>query len=191
MTILLSEDDQKQLLELAREALNCKTRGENIPQPDLADYSPAVREKRACFVTLKKGSKLRGCVGCLEARQPLVYEVRDRAVAAGYQDFRFPPVQAEELPQITIEISYLSPPEPLVYQNPEELVEKLNPGVDGVVLARGNRKATFLPQVWEQLPAPEQFLSRLCLKMGEQPQAWQEKHFIVKTYQVEKFREPD
>lgn len=95
--------------------------------------------------------------------------MREHAVAAALEDFRFPPVRPEELSEIRIEVSYLTPLEPVEFDSPEELLSRLRPGVDGVVLRQGWRRATFLPQVWEQIPDPQEFLDHLCLKMGRPP----------------------
>jgi AmmeMemoRadiSam system protein A len=110
-------------------------------------------------------------------------------MAAALQDYRFPPVQPDELSQIEIEVSVLTPRRKLDYETPLDLIRKLRPNVDGVVLQDGIRKATFLPQVWEQLPQPEEFLAHLCQKMGASPTLWQKKHLTVYTYQVQEFHE--
>jgi len=115
--------------------------------------------------------------------------VREHAIAAALQDYRFPPVQPEELGSIEIEVSRLTRPQPLPYDGPADLIAKLRPGVDGVILQDGFRRATFLPQVWEKIPAPEQFLSELCLKMGAPADLWRRKPLEVSTYQVEEFHE--
>jgi AmmeMemoRadiSam system protein A len=189
MTTALSHQDKKDLLELARGSILAVIRGQDPPEIDLSDLSPALREQGACFVTLKLTGRLRGCVGSLEAEQPLALEVQEKAVCAAFKDFRFSPLREQEYPDLRIEISCLTPPEPLIYQKPAELVERLKPGQDGVILSDGARKATFLPQVWEKLPTPEEFLSRLCLKMGARADLWKRKTMLVKTYQVEKFSE--
>ena len=132
---------------------------------------------------------LRGCIGALEAYQPLAEDVREHAVAAALNDYRFPPVQVAELNGISLEVSRLTAPVPLEYTSPEDLVAKLRPGVDGVILRDGGRRATFLPQVWEKLPDAENFLANLCHKMGASPDLWRRKHLEVLTYQVEEFHE--
>ena len=95
----------------------------------------------------------------------------------------------DELPQIAIEVSRLTPPTPLEYTTPEDLLSRLRPGIDGVVLRDGPRRATFLPQVWEKLPDPSDFLANLCYKMGAAPDQWRKKHLDVLVYQVEEFHE--
>ncbi|RMG01222.1 MAG: AmmeMemoRadiSam system protein A, partial [Acidobacteria bacterium] len=133
--------------------------------------------------------ELRGCVGTLEAYQPLVEDVKEHVIAAAFHDFRFPPVSKEELPLIEIEISVLTKPERLNYNNPQELPKLLKPFEDGVVLAWGGRRATFLPQVWHKIPDTEKFLDHLCLKMGVNPQLWRREILEVWIYQVIEFRE--
>jgi AmmeMemoRadiSam system protein A len=189
MTKDLSQNDKKTLLKVAREAIEAKAKDEPLPTLSVNSFPPPLREKGASFVTLKKQGALRGCVGTLEAEQPLVKDVQERAVAAAFHDFRFPSVKPDELSEITIEVSCLTEPQPLDYESGEELAQKLEPGVDGVVLSDGYHKATFLPQVWETLPDVEEFLSRLCFKMGVKPNLWREEKLDVKNYRVIKFKE--
>ncbi len=186
----LTEEERQALLRLAREALELGVRGQKLPPLDWASLPPRLREPGATFVTLTRDGRLRGCVGALEATQPLAEDVREHAIAAALYDYRFPPVTPDELPDIRLEVSYLTPLEPLRYSRPEDLPRLLRPGVDGVVLSDGLHKATFLPQVWDQLPDPEEFLSHLCLKMGAAPDLWRRRPLQVWTYQVEKFHEP-
>jgi AmmeMemoRadiSam system protein A len=148
-----------------------------------------LREPGATFVTLTKDGELRGCVGALEAYQSVVEDVVEHTEAAAFHDFRFPPVRESELPHIRIEISRLTPPVPLEYTTPDDLLEKLCPGVDGVLLRDGFRRATFLPQVWEKLPSPAEFMEHLCLKMDAPGDLWRRKRLGVYLYQVESFEE--
>lgn len=177
------------LLRLAREALERGVRGEQHSPVDALSLPPRLREQGASFVTLTIAGNLRGCIGALEPYQPLFEDVCEHAVAAALQDYRFPPVQPEELSRIKIEISRLTLPVPLGYTTPEDLLAKLRPHVDGVILRDGMRRATFLPQVWEKLPAPADFLDNLCYKMGASPNLWRQKHIEVLVYQVEEFHE--
>jgi AmmeMemoRadiSam system protein A len=185
----LTDEEQRALLELARQALEAGVRGKKLPPLDLGSLSPCLREPGASFVTLTINGKLRGCIGALEPCQPLAEDVREHAVAAALQDYRFPNVQPEELPQIELEVSRLTSPVPLEYSTPEDLLSKLRPGIDGVVLRDGSRRATLLPQVWEKLPEPANFLDNLCYKMGAAPDLWRKKHLDVLVYQVEEFHE--
>lgn len=145
---------------------------------------------KGTFVTLKKRGQLRGCIGSLSARQPLKDDVIGNAINAAFRDPRFPPLSAAEFDQVDIEVSVLSDPQPLAYASADDLVRRLRPGVDGVILQRGIRRATFLPQVWEQLPTHEAFLGHLCLKAGLPETAWRDGDLEVFTYQVTYFEEP-
>jgi AmmeMemoRadiSam system protein A len=189
MTDQLTLEEKQTLLRLARQSLELGVRGEKLPPLDWDSLSPTLRADGASFVTLTEHGDLRGCIGALEAYQPLVEDVREHAVAAALNDYRFPPVQVAELIGISLEVSRLTAPVPLEYTSPEDLVAKLRPGVDGVILRDGGRRATFLPQVWEKLPDAENFLDNLCHKMGDSPNLWRHKHLEVLTYQVEEFHE--
>jgi uncharacterized protein len=184
----LTPEERLQLLKLARQALEDGVYG-RTPVSLYEDLTPRLRQNGVTFVTLTHKGVLRGCVGALEAYQPLADDVRIHALDAALHDYRFPPVCPEELSEISIGISCLTPPQPLIYDCPEELVMRLRPGVDGVVLQDGIRRATFLPQVWEKIPDPEIFLNLLCLKMGAPQNLWQRKKVSVYIYQVEEFHE--
>ncbi len=153
----------------------------------LAD--PALKQICGVFVTLKKEGQLRGCIGTLEGREPLTDGVRSNSLNAAFHDPRFKPLKAGELDRIAIEISVLSTPQPLIYSGPDDLVAKLRPNVDGVTIRKDYLGATFLPQVWEQLPVAEEFLSHLCLKAGLSSNAWQDGDLEIETYQVQYFEE--
>jgi len=189
MAETLTLEEREFLLRLARQALELGVNSQPLPPLDLDATPTRLREPGASFVTLTRKGELRGCVGALEPYLPLAEDVREHAVAAALQDFRFPPVTPRELPEIEIEISRLTTPEPLDYTRPEELPSRIRPGIDGVVLRDGLRRATFLPQVWEKLPSPEDFLGHLCLKMGVDAAYWRYKKLQVSTYQVEEFHE--
>ena len=185
----LSLDERNLLLQQARQALEAGVRRQPLPPLDQSTLSPRLREPGASFVTLTKHGQLRGCIGALEPYQPLIDDVREHAVAAALEDYRFPNVKPAELPEIEIEVSRLTLPHPLEYTGPEDLLERLRPGVDGVILRDGFRRATFLPQVWEKIPDPATFLNHLCDKMGASPDLWRRKKLDVLIYQVEEFRE--
>lgn len=185
----LSPEERGILLKLARQAMEAAVKGESLPPLALEDLPARLRQLGASFVTLTSHGELRGCIGALEPYLPLAEDVREHAVAAALQDYRFPPVRPEELPEIQIEISRLTRPQPLDYDQPEELLRRLRPHIDGVILRDGFHRATFLPQVWEKIPQPEEFLSHLCLKMGAPPDLWRRKRLQVQVYQVEEFHE--
>jgi len=185
----LTPDEKKILLGLAREALKRGVEGKDPPTLDLEKASPSLKAPGASFVTLTVRGALRGCIGALEPYQPLMLDVREHALAAGLEDPRFPPVTAAELDQIEIEISRLTMPIHLDYRDADDLLDRLRPNVDGVILRDGRRRATFLPQVWEKIPDKAEFLDNLCYKMGAAPGTWRTKHLEVLTYQVEEFHE--
>jgi AmmeMemoRadiSam system protein A len=185
----LTDQERETLLKLARGALERAVRGEPPELPDLETLPERLRQPGCTFVTLTRHGMLRGCIGALEAREPLAVDVCEHAVAAALQDYRFPPVMPGELPDIEIEISRLTAPQPLEYADSADLLSKLRPGIDGVTLRDGWRRATFLPQVWDKLPDPQMFLSHLCEKMGAPPDLWRRKKLDVSVYQVEEFHE--
>ena len=185
----LSEEDRKELLRLARQALEDGVRNKKIVPLELENLSPCLQALGTTFVTLTKKGELRGCIGALDPCLPLAEDVRQHAIAAALEDYRFSPVKVEELDEIEIEVSRLTPPQQLKYDHSEELLSLIRPGIDGVVLKDGIRRATFLPQVWEKIPNQALFLSYLCQKMGCQPDLWQRKILQVYVYQVEEFHE--
>jgi AmmeMemoRadiSam system protein A len=185
----LTDGEKQTLLRLARESIEHAVRGKKLPLLDKTSLTPHLLENGASFVTLTIHGGLRGCIGALEAYQPLVDDVREHAIAAAQSDPRFPPVGESELKEIHIEVSRLTAPQPLAYSSSEDLVTRLTPHVDGVILKDGYRRATFLPQVWEQIPDPEDFLGQLCVKMGSPRNLWKTAKLQVQVYRVEEFHE--
>jgi AmmeMemoRadiSam system protein A len=186
----LTQDEKQILLRLAWEALECGVHGKILPPLDQTTLTPALRAEGASFVTLTIRGGLRGCVGALEPYQSLAEDVREHAVAAALQDFRFPPVGVDEVDEIEIEISRLTIPQNLEYDDANDLLAKLRPHVDGVIIKDGIlRRATFLPQVWEKIPGKAEFMDSLCYKMGTKPDTWRKKHLQILVYQVEEFHE--
>jgi AmmeMemoRadiSam system protein A len=189
----LTAEQGQVLLRLARETLNQKF-GRKASSED-GDALKArrddsvLRESSGVFVTLKIDNNLRGCIGTLSGHEPLIQGVRTYALHAAFDDPRFRPLTSKELDRVIIEVSVLTPPQPLSYNDPEDLIAKLRPQVDGVTIRKGIASATFLPQVWEQLPTPKDFLTHLCLKAGLAADAWREDRLEVETYQVQYFEE--
>jgi uncharacterized protein len=173
------------LLIRARNAIAAELGQPTAPEPD----ATALDAQGATFVTLTQDGHLRGCIGSLEARQPLDADVRANARAAAFGDPRFSPLRASELTRTRIEVSVLTPAVPLDFTNEADAVRKLRPGVDGVILEAQGRRATFLPQVWENLPEPHLFLNLLKQKAGLPADFWAPdvKLFI---YGVQKWQEP-
>lgn len=185
----LSLDERQYLLALARKSIHNHVEGLPLPEIEETSLTENLAAFGASFVTLTISGHLRGCIGSLEAYQSLVEDVREHAVAAAFEDYRFSPVTRDEFSTIEIEISRLTQPVSLDYSSPDDLPGLLRPGVDGVILKDGYRRATFLPQVWEQLPNPEDFLTHLCAKMGAPSDLWRKKLLQVSLYQVEEFHE--
>jgi AmmeMemoRadiSam system protein A len=144
----------------------------------------------ATFVTLTQHGELRGCIGTLEAHRPLRQDVAENTRNAAFRDPRFAPLAAVELEITRIEVSLLCAPVPLPVAGEDDLLQRLRPGVDGVVLAYRGRRATFLPQVWESLPAPGDFIGALKRKAGLPADFWHHEIRIAR-YTVGKFREPE
>ena len=185
--------ERKYLLDLARRTLTCAA-----TNPELAGFEvnakavpPKLAENKGCFVTLTEGGELRGCIGHILPQEPLYRAVVDNARNAATRDPRFLPVQPGEPDKIKIEISVLTEPQPLPFSSPEDLLSKLKPAEDGVLLQIGSRGATFLPQVWEQLPDKVEFLDHLAQKAGCAPDDWRGRNVNVSTYHVEAFKEAE
>jgi uncharacterized protein len=164
--IELSAPERALLLQIARKSVHSGLDSSISLKLSQQDVPQALRIERAVFVTLNHRGKLRGCIGSLEARQPLASAVAQSAFSAAFRDPRFAPLQAHELDDISIEISVLYGMEPLPASSRGELLAALQPERDGLLLQEGQRRATFLPQVWRQLPDPEVFLDHLLTKAG-------------------------
>jgi len=188
----LTEEQGEALLWLARETIGRQLGMEaREPGPDIATrlLDQALGHKRGTFVTLKEHGELRGCIGSLAAIDSIVEGVKRNALHAAFDDSRFRPVEKNELAAIEVEISILTEPTLLAYASAEELLRILQVGIDGVILRKGVQGATFLPQVWEQLPEPRDFLSHLCRKAGLPAEAWRSGGLEVSTYRVQYFEE--
>lgn len=160
-------DAGRVLLPLARAAIASRF-GRRLPVPE-ADW---LHEPGACFVTLKINDRLRGCIGSLASNCSLRDDVWSNARRAAFRDPRFPPLSEDEFDQIRIEVSVLTEAVPMSFTSRAEALAQLVPGVDGVILTSCGRKATFLPQVWEQLPQPEEFVRALMCKAGLAADHW-------------------
>lgn len=185
----LSAAERRWLLDLARKSVDLAVAGKPPPEVAPADVGPALTRSQACFVTLTKRGALRGCIGNLMPQHALYRGVIQNAVSAALRDPRFPPVRPDEVAQLEIEISVLTVPEPLAFASPEDLLDQLQPQRDGVILQIGSRAATYLPQVWSQLPDKVRFLESLAEKAGCDPNDWRGRDVRVSTYRVEVFGE--
>lgn len=185
----LSKSEQKSLLKLARSALeHILTTGEEV-KPNDSDIPKKLKEKRATFVTLTKDGILRGCIGKILPQKELYKDIIENTYSAAFGDPRFPQLTEDELKQISIEISTLDKPKSLKYKDSKALVAKLKKEKPGVIIQHGLYSATFLPQVWEELKTPKEFLSHLCQKAGLEGDTWQKERLEIQTYKVVKFSE--
>jgi AmmeMemoRadiSam system protein A len=185
----MTKEDKAALLRLARSAIEAELiKGAKVRRPE--NLAPVMKEKRGCFVTLHKKGTLRGCIGNIEPVKPLVSCVEENALNAAFCDPRFASLVKEELEDINIEISVLSVPQQLYFEDADDLKKKLKPGIHGVILSSNFHKSTFLPQVWNQLPDIEIFLDHLCLKAGTEKGCWKNKETRIHTYEARYFSEP-
>ena len=153
-----------------------------------ADSAPWLADAGACFVTLTQQGELRGCIGTLQAHRPLLADVQANALAAAFHDPRFPALSVRELDVTSIEVSLLSPMEPLAFASEADVLAQLRPGIDGVVFEFGARRSTFLPQVWEQLPDADEFMAHLKRKAGLPASFWTVE-VRLQRYTVSKWKE--
>ncbi len=187
----VSAADRRFLLNLARQSLARAATNAPPPEVNAAEVSPALKEAKGSFVTLTVNGALRGCIGNILPQGPLYRAVADNAQNAALRDPRFRPVRPNETGQINIEVSVLTVPEPLRFTSPEDLLNKLKAYEDGVVLQIGSRGATFLPQVWAQIPDKVDFLNQLSQKAGCPASAWRGADTSVSIYHVESFEESE
>lgn len=168
----LSKDEKATLRRVALDSIRTGVSNGSPLHVILGDYSPRLQAPGAVFVTLQKAGVLRGCIGSHLARRPLVEDVANNAFAAAFRDPRFPGISEEELGDVEFHISLLTPPERLIVESRKDLLSKLRTGLDGVLLEDPPRRATFLPQVWDILPEPDDFLDELLLKGGFSRDHW-------------------
>lgn len=188
MPLALPRDAGRTLLPLARAAIAQELGRTHALGADVD--APWLRAPGASFITLTSGGKLRGCIGTLHVCRPLAEDVKTNAVAAAFRDPRFKPVTADEFDAISLEVSVLSPLELLTFRDEADALRQLRPGVDGVVLEYGYHRGTFLPQVWESLADPAEFLAHLKYKAGLPPDFW-DPEVKLSRYTVTKWCESD
>lgn len=187
---MLTNEEGRLLVRLARDTINAALQGK--PGRTVQELTePVFMQQYGVFVTLTKHHQLRGCIGNLIASESLKEGVKRNALNAAFHDGRFAPVSLDELNDISVEVSVLTEPESLVYEDSSDLLQRLRPAIDGVILSKGMYRATFLPQVWEQLPKVEDFLSHLCRKAGIAADSWCYEHPDIAIYQVQKFTEEE
>lgn len=181
-----SPKEKKELLQLARASIHHGLNKGRALEVDIDSYSAHLQEKLACFVTLNRNGALRGCIGHLEAVQPLVKDVAENAYAAAFRDPRFPTITEPEMVGLGMHISILSPSQPMEFRSEQDLLAQIRPGIDGLILESGNKRGTFLPSVWESFPDAASFLRQLKLKAGLTADYWSEK-MHVSRYTTESF----
>lgn len=182
----LCEEEHILLRQIALEAVEYGLKhGKHLPI-ETSRYPTPLQNTGASFVTLKMAGQLRGCIGSLEAYQPLVNDVAHNAYAAAFSDPRFQPVSNSELEKLEFHISVLTPALAMVFDSEQDLLKQIRPGVDGLVLEDGQHRGTFLPAVWESLPDAESFLRHLKQKAGLPQDYWSES-IKVSRYTTESF----
>lgn len=180
----LSEEEKEELLTVAYRSISHGLRNKEPLAVDLSDHSERLGLQRASFVTLRIEEKLRGCIGVVAAFRPLVVDVAENAYAAAFRDSRFSELTDAEFDHIDAHISILSAPQPLACRNQADLVSQLQVGVHGLILEDGDKMASFLPSMWEELPDPEEFVLHLKKKGGMKPNQWS-KNMKVQVYTTE------
>jgi uncharacterized protein len=188
-SMAIDATDRRELLALARRSIELGLeQGRLAPVPSA--YSPTLSQHRATFVTLHEHDDLRGCCGSIEPRFPLAEDAWRNAWASAFADPRFPPLTRDEYPALELHISVLTPLERVPVASEQELLTALRPDHDGLMLARGAARATFLPSVWESLEDPVQFVRQLKLKAGWRPDFWSP-DIEVWRYETESFGETE
>ncbi len=168
----LTVGQEQALLDIARRSIACGLTTGRPGTIEPATLDEVLREPRATFVTLERGGALRGCIGTLEATRPLAEDVAASAYSAAFRDPRFPPLTADEVHDLDLHISILSPPEPIPFADEADLLANMRVGVDGLILEDGPYRGTFLPSVWESLPQVDRFWTHLKMKAGLPPNHW-------------------
>ena len=171
-SINLTKGEQETCLQVARDSIQHGLKHGSALDVEAKDYPENLRRHLASFVTLHLQGQLRGCSGALEASQPLINDIAEHAYAAAFKDPRFPALTMTEFNNITLDISVLGKPEPIVFKNEQDLLNKIRPGVDGLILEHGYNRGTFLPSVWEQLPNVNDFFQHLKIKAGLSENWW-------------------
>ncbi len=178
------------LLQIARDAITAELSEDSLKKYDFSDEEDWLQQMAACFVTLTINDLLRGCIGSLEAHRTLLKDVQQNARAAAFHDPRFPPLTRAELDKISIEISLLSSLKALEFDNEQDALKQVRPGIDGIVFEAGAYRSTFLPQVWQQIPESKDFLAQLKQKAGLASDFWSENVKLFR-YTVTKYKESE
>jgi len=187
----LNAKEKKFCLELAKKSVEYSLRNDcllKLDEKEMKKVPKKLLEEKACFVTLMIGKELRGCIGHLTSFQPLYKDIIENAYAAAFSDPRFVSLRKEEFSSLAFEISVLTDPVGFDFSSAEDLLKKISPEKDGLIISKGFNQATFLPSVWEQLPKKEDFLRHLCMKAGLTPDEWQKPGLRVKKYRTIKVK---
>jgi len=177
---IVDQQDGQLLLELAGKSIEHGLLTGRALNVDLETVPDSLLKPGASFVTLSLQGQLRGCIGHLEATQPLVQDVAENASLAAFSDPRFSPLTPGEFKNVEISLSILSAPEPLLFDSEENLLTKIRPGTDGLILKEGTFQGTFLPSVWESLPEPIEFLRHLKHKAGLGADYWSDSLQVIR-----------
>jgi uncharacterized protein len=184
----MTESEKLTALRLARNAIESELLRSPLGRKD--QLTPLFSEEGAVFVTIKtKEGALRGCVGSLIAHRSLYDDIIENSLSSAFKDPRFPPLNITELPFIKIEISLLKTPSELNYSGADDLLNKIVPNEDGLIIKYEDAQATFLPSVWEEISQKEEFISRLCQKAGLEADFWKSGKLEIYVYKAEKFSE--
>ena len=185
----LTEEEGRYLITIARKTIENRLFNQKNQVQSDGEVSHKYSEKRGTFVTLTINGNLRGCIGHIIPQESLLEGIRVNAINAAFRDPRFRPLSQKEWEKTKVEVSILTDPKPLQYSDADDLLNKLRPGIDGVIIKKGFSQATFLPQVWDQLPDKRDFLTHLCMKAGLDGSEWKKGELEVSTYQVQAFEE--
>ncbi len=186
---MFSKEQKNIILQIAKDAIKEAILNKKIINKDkLIASHPWLKEKGAVFVTINEFNALRGCIGSIIAHRSLIDDIIENAKAAALNDPRFKPISKEELDNLEVEVSILTPPKLLPYKDIDDLRAKIRPGIDGVILSLNGHQATYLPSVWEQVRNFDEFFSSLCVKAGLHPRCL-EQHPTIYTYEAIKVKD--
>ena len=184
--INLTQEDQQICRKIALQSIKHGLEEGRALHVNTSDYSSDLQQNLASFVTLHKNGELRGCIGALEAQQPLINDISEHAYAAAFQDPRFSVLQDNEYEQLELEISVLGKPELMTFESEKDLLQQIRPDVDGLIIEYGYNRGTFLPSVWQQLPDKKEFLNHLKMKAGL-PVHWWDNAAKISRYETFSF----
>ncbi len=186
----LTADHIDLLLQIARDTLEQSLENDLQWRPDLDALPKRLRAPGACFVTLYTDGALQGCIGSVESEIPLAHDVAKNAISAAHNDPRFPSLKATELDRTSIEISILSPLKEIFFRDIDHLIAQIRPGEDGIMMERGWNRGLLLPQVWEKITDPYEFLTHIALKAHASVAIYDDPDTKVYVFHVHHFSQP-